>query len=444
MSNLAIYSETALDSKFSLIDNAVQGDSNMKMARNRVLVADFQRESFSQINLGQSNVTFRVKKGMLVQDMMLKMKLKNIAGAAPALTALGLEEGWGYRLIRAYRWKINNSARYTVDGRVNQLQTMRELTTDQSRKRAMTLGGKSAKECGAVTGTPAPGTVSSILQGSQHPADGDGYVYINITAPFSGMDTGMKVPLDTMMFSDDIEIEIDFATNTDVFNNYAAFTTAGGVLPVQLDSVELVTRTYSYVNPSESLSTVSNLGNPVNYAFLRHTFHCSPIVSLSVSGPSPCPSGQFSFSGFGSGVTVGLTLALYNNDTNFATGPAAHFTYTAFTDLAVNISGQRIIVYNNDESRLRALQESPIEYDFPVTNNSVSTQSKYLDIPFAQHMKPSVLGHNYLVRGGVDLSSRQVNIDLTVADSGNYILYVIQHIQALAETASKNTNILFQ
>jgi hypothetical protein len=430
MSNLNDFVALPVRNDADAVGNAYQERSNMKMSLSAVLPKDYDRQSLNTLQPGEK--TFRFSKGSLFGDCILKV---TVNGWAPTSAfAMRQEKGYGYRYISSFSYKYGNSNEYRVTGRANLLHVM-DASPDQTQKlRILELGGEAKSYINVSTVT-----------GKQE-------LMMILALPHSGPPGHCcvdKIPYDSRLLEDDLEIKITFADGKDIYGNYADFVNNGQVFPTF--TAEVIMEKFSFVDPRASMAMAVKDGGRNEYAFMYpNQIQESRLTYNLVSGFNQI---QSTLSGWRQGTTTSILLALIpdrNYSTVVVTDPAVyglpeHNLAVQIYDIEVILDGQSIVQMKGNESSLRSLLRGP-EDEFPMGDANDGYQSPYTTIRLSQFAKKSILGENSQ-EPGVELVSKTLQFRLSTPSSTvqptGYTLIAVQNINASLETASLQNKIRF-
>jgi hypothetical protein len=262
--------------------------------------------------------------------------------------------------------------------------------------------------------------------------------------PHSGgpsISKGMRLPFDAMLLEDDLEIKITINRGNEVYNKYKAYRAAGGKWP-SLD-IEVVMERLALVNPQQSLAfnaDVMSGKERVNYAFIYpNSLQLSRIPSNAETAQSVA-----SVSGWRSGGTVALTLAVLQEGVDYENDPGNntdHNKYQRIEGLEVIMDGQRIVTNRGRENELFSLLRQGNEDNFGAGGVIAPENSYYQTVFLSQSSLKQVLGENH-VSGGVDLTSKTITFryNTPAGTAGQtHTLYIVQHINGvLSSGAGRN------
>jgi len=430
MSNLNDFVALPVRSDAEAVGNAYQERSNMKMALSAVLPKDYDRQSLNNLLPGEK--TFRFSKGSMFGDCVLKV---TVNGWSPtSVYPMSAQRGYGYRYISSFSYKYGNSNEYRVTGRANLLHVM-DASPDQTQKlRLLELAGSYFND-----------PVISGFTGRQE-------LLMVLSLPHSGPPGHCcvnKIPYDSKLLEDDLEIKITFAEGKDIYGNYEDFVANGQLFPTF--SADVIMEKFSFVNPQASMAMSVKNGGRNEYAFMYpNQIQQSRLGYNTVSGFNVMES---TLSGWRQGTTTSIILALIP-DRNYAetvvTIPAEyglpqHDLAVQIYDIEVILDGQSIVQMKGNESSIRSLLRGP-EDEFPMTDGDNGFQSPYTTIRLSQYAKKSILGENSQ-EAGVDLVSKTLQFRFSTPASTvqptAYTLVAVQNINASLETASLQNRIRF-
>jgi hypothetical protein len=430
MSNLNDFVALPVRSDADAVDNAYQEKSNMQMSLSAVLPKDYDRQPLNSLTSGEK--TFRFSKGSMFGDCIVKVTVNK--WAATSIHPMSAERGYGYRYISSFSYKYGNSNEYRVTGRANLMHVM-DASPDQTQKlRILELAG-------SYFNNPNIATVTGTQE-----------LMMVLTLPHSGPPGHCcvdKVPYDSKLLEDDLEIKITFADGKDIYGNYSDFVNAGQIFPTF--SAEVIMEKFSFVNPQSSIAMSVKAGGRNEYAFMYpNQIQQSRLGFQTASGFNQIES---TLSGWRQGTTTSILLALIpdrNYSTTVVTNPVSyglpqHNLAVQIYDIEVILDGQSIVQMKGNESSLRSLLKGP-EDEFPMTDGDDGLQSPYTTIRLSQFAKKSILGENKQ-EAGVELVSKTLQFRLSTPQSDvqptGYTLIAVQNINASLETASMQNRIRF-
>jgi len=430
MSNLALSIAPQLaGTRAAPLSNVYQFDNNIRLSDRRVISNDHQRYPVNNVKFNTKRVTFKVTRGQLAGNCMLKISVPAAAVEADAGNALGREKGYGFLFIDNFTMKYGSSQRFLMGGRANQQACMSELGTEEAREKVMNLAG--------------------TKRGVNDEVEAE-VLYVPLVLPNSCWGAmGNKVPMDSNILSSDIEIQVDFADATSIYSNYNDFLANNGEYPADFN-VELVTQTFQLVDSNDSIAaSVSRFGSEqYNYNFIAHTVYDAQNIPSRTTKATPA---SITMNGFQSGSTLSLSLLLLRDPVagdSYAEGVKNHLEYSAIQNLIVTMNGQRILTSEDQETRLFDYTRRMIEDQFPVDTIASGEISPWTNINLSQYCNACVDGPEIL-EYGVELDNKTLQFTMTTPTSdGNlptstYTLYVVQNIQSAVSTSRGVNEIVF-
>jgi hypothetical protein len=423
------------------VANGNQG-SQMVQAGQPVVCMDHLRDVKNQIRYGETNRQFKIPRGSLLSNTMLKVTL----GASPAPTGngnnLGLEKGWGFIVASLLSYKCGSSDRVQMTGRCNHLMVMDEIDDVEARDRILELAGK---EVGNLATTAPPAVFDSIT------------ALVPLALPWSCFGQGHKnkTPYDSSALSSEVDIYVNCENYQNIFLNYTNYTGNGGVMP-SVD-MELVTMSFNFVDPMNQVgmyvgrSRGDQPSRKYNYNFqFPVEFTRDFAAKNSISDPA-----KVNISSLKSGNTVGITLACVPIQDPIGVY-RRKLDYVKIKDLIVEIDGQRYLQSKDQENQLFDYARSNSEKQYDSTS-SVSGAGGYLatnkatwfSLSTSQYDKHCSDSSGYL-DSGMELSNRTLKLDFTidvtnaeVTAGTQYRLYICQHLQAAIATENGVNKISF-
>jgi hypothetical protein len=417
MSNLSVYSTPAPATGARNIKQNSQNATNTTRDEVQVVPCDMDRQSLNNLNNEVSaERTVRFSKGTLFGDVILKLRVDNFDAIAQPMSA---EKGYGYSYIQRYSWKYGNSNEYNVDGRSMLLQVMEACDDEVHKNSILTLAGEpfDSADAGAVGSK----TLLMVL-GLPHSGG-------------SGISKKCKIPYDSSVLEDDLEIKITIADGSRVYSNYNAYRGANGKWP-RFD-MEVIMERLAYQNPADSL--VMKDGGKTDYAFM----YPNMLQQSRIASGGDAFRSVATITGWRSGTCVGLTLAVLQ-DKDYSADVEQHNLYEKITNLELVIDGQVICHYDDNENQLFALLKQGNDDSFNVDTTVESKVSYYQTIFFSQSNLKQVLGDNHLANG-VDLTSKTLTFRYnTESGTGQHTLYVVQHIEGVLSSGFGRNVITFR
>jgi len=434
MSTLSQYVGPVISNNAEEVSVSLQDPSNSRVAKNTIMPKDYDRQRLDN-NKANSEKTFRFSRGGLMGGCVLKVVVD--AFDASATENVSFERGWGYNLVRKFSYKMGNSREYFVDGISNLLHVMDNAPTETQKLRILELGGK------PVANVPANSLGGFTL-------------YVVLTLPMSGPAghcCNDKLPYNSELLEDDVELKILFNDWTQVANGYKDLFAANKKFPSF--SAEVIMEKYAFAMPTANIAPSIKAGGRNDYMFMFPNY-------LSQQKIKPVDDGQGSYtltanvSGWRQGGTTSLLLALeaekdYStyNSSDDPTQSSQHHYYTAIENLEVILDGSQIVQMKDDESRINSLLRGPEDH-FLITTVDNGNYSPYTTVKLSQHAKKDILGENFW-ESGTELVSKTLQFNMKTPkpkeESGTppeyYTLHIVQNISASVMSAGRQNEIVF-
>jgi len=265
---------------------------------------------------GAGSITFDVPNDQLVShvimEFVLPLSVYNQVISGPS--------GWGYSLIKSYRWQIGSASQQQLDGQGLFMTQMIECDTEEKALGLLKAAGQ---------------TFSNTALSTQEDWDAIRRAYVVIELPHSITNYGSrKKPFDTSLLSSPIRLYVDLNPFNLVFRG------AGLSALTQYDSINFLARQYRLDNNLDSLrvSLMNDSSLYYLYPFVLPQSAQYPLTFPIRATPSATSKVSFTVNGFRDAECLGIGMYIVRN-INLSSGS---FTFPLNTLSIKNIK----MIYN--------------------------------------------------------------------------------------------------